>query len=83
MRKNIEEMSDDEVSQLVEIGQLISPHRKSFKITVNAAAETVGIFKVTLHRIEKGGSTVSMGAYLNVISALNMNFYLSAKGDIE
>ena len=35
-----------------------------------------------LNAIEKGEPTVSMGAYLNVISALDLNLHLSAKGDI-
>jgi DNA-binding XRE family transcriptional regulator len=83
MKKNIERMSDDAVSQLAEIGQLIRQHRKSFKITANAAAETAGISRVTLHRIEKGEPTVSMGAYLNVMSALDLNLHLCAKTDIK
>jgi DNA-binding XRE family transcriptional regulator len=82
MKKKIEKISDDAVSQLADIGQLIMQHRKSFKITANAAAETAGISRVTLHRIEKGEPTVSMGAYLNVISALDLNLHLSAKTDI-
>jgi DNA-binding XRE family transcriptional regulator len=82
MKKKIEKISDDAVSQLGDIGQLIMQHRKSFKITANAAAETAGISRVTLHRIEKGEPTVSMGAYLNVISALDLNLHLSAKTDI-
>lgn len=81
MKKNIGKISDDAVNQLADIGQLIRQHRKSFKITANAAAETAGISRVTLHRIEKGESTVSMGAYLNVISALDLNLHLSAKTD--
>ena len=83
MKKNIEKISDDAVSQLAEIGQLIRQHRKSFKITANAAAETAGISRVTLHRIEKGEPTVCMGAYLNVSSALDLNFHLSAEDDLE
>ena len=82
MKKAIEKISDDAISQLAKIGQLIRQHRKSFKITANAAAETAGISRVTLHRIEKGEPTVSMGAYLNVISALYLNLHLSAKGDV-
>jgi len=81
MKKKIEKISDNAVGQLADIGQLIMQHRKSFKITANAAAETAGISRVTLHRIEKGESTVSMGAYLNVISALDLKFHLSKKGD--
>jgi len=82
MKKKIEKISDNAVGQLADIGQLIRQHRKSFKITANAAAETAGISRVTLHRIEKGESTVSMGAYLNVMSALDLNLHLSAKTDI-
>tara|TARA_B110001469_G_C9517656_1_gene257748 strand:- start:106 stop:588 length:483 start_codon:yes stop_codon:yes gene_type:complete len=82
MKKKLEKISDDAMSQLAEIGQLIRQHRKSFKITANASAETAGISRVTLHRIEKGVPTVSMCAYLNVISALDLNLHLSAKGDI-
>ena len=82
MKKKIEKISDDAVSQLADIGQLIRQHRKSFKITANATGETAGISRVTLHRIEKGEPTVSMGAYLNVISALDLNLHLSAKTDI-
>lgn len=81
MKKNIEKISNDAISQLVDIGQLIKQHRKSFKITANAAAQTAGISRVTLHRIEKGEPTVSMGAYLNVVSALDLNLHLSGKGN--
>ena len=81
MKKNIDKISNDAMSQLVDIGQLIRQHRKSFKITANAAAQTAGISRVTLHRIEKGEPTVSMGAYLSVVSALDLNLHLSAKGN--
>ena len=81
MKKNIEKLSNDAISQLTDIGQLIRQHRRSFKITANAAAQTAGISRVTLHRIEKGEPTVSMGAYLNIISALDLNLHLSAKGN--
>ena len=76
MKKKI---SNDAISQLADIGQLIRQHRRSFKITANAAAQTAGISRVTLYRIEKGEPTVSMGAYLNVVSALDLTLHLSAK----
>ena len=83
MKKNIEKISNDAIIQLADIGQLIRQHRKSFKITANAVAQMAGISRVTLHRIEKGGPTVSMGAYLNVVSALDLKLHLSAKGSRE
>ena len=83
MKKNIEQLSTGASNPLAEIGQIIRQHRKSFKITANSAAETAGISRVTLHRIEKGEPTVSMGAYLNVISALDLSLDLSAKDKME
>ena len=80
MKKKI---SNDAISLLADIGQLIRQHRRSFKITANAAAQTAGISRVTLYRIEKGEPTVSMSAYLNVVSALGLHLHLSAKTDIE
>ena len=73
-------ISNDAISQLADIGQFIRQHRRSFKNTANAAAQTAGISRGTLHRVEKGEPNVSMGAYLNEISALDLNLHLSAKG---
>ena len=81
MKKAVKNISDNAVALLAEIGPLIGQHRKSFNITANAAAETAGISRVTLHRIEKGEPTVSIGAYLNVISALDLTLNLSARAD--
>jgi len=73
-------ISNDAISQLADIGQFIRQHRRSFKNTANAAAQTAGISRGTLHRVEKSEPNVSMGAYLNEISALDLNLHLSAKG---
>lgn len=42
---------------------------------VNAvtAAQAAGLSRVTLHRIEKGESSVTMGAWINLASALGLN----------
>ena len=39
MKKSIEKISDDAMSQLAKIGQLIRQHRELFKITANVTAE--------------------------------------------
>jgi hypothetical protein len=82
VKKNIETILDDVVNQLSQIGQLIRRHRKLFKIKANSAIETEGIPREALHRIEKGEPSVSIDAYRNVISSLNLNFYLAASGDV-
>jgi transcriptional regulator with XRE-family HTH domain len=37
------------------------------------AAEAAGLSRVTLHRIESGNASVTMGAYLNVMAALGLD----------
>ena len=79
MKENIEKMSVNLVLQHAQIGPLIRQHRKSFKITANAAADTAGILRVTLHGIEKSEPSVSMDGYLNVIRALGLHLHLAQK----
>lgn len=74
MTENIANQAVDAHSQLAQIGQLIRARRKSFKITATAASQSAGISRVTLHRIEKGESSVSMGSYLSVLGVLDMTF---------
>ena len=79
MKENIEKMSVNLVLQHVQIGLLIRQHRKSFKITANAAADTARILRVTLHSIERSDTSVSMDGYLNVIRALGLHLHLAQK----
>ena len=61
---------------LLSMGQQIRAHRKSIKVSAIAAAEAAGISRVTLNRIERGETSVTMGAYLNVMSALGLELRL-------
>jgi DNA-binding XRE family transcriptional regulator len=60
--------------QLIGIGQHIRAHRKFLRISAMMAAEAAHISRVTLFRIEKGEPAVTMGAYMNVMAALGLNF---------
>jgi hypothetical protein len=80
VKRGVEQISNDAINRPVDIIHPIRLHRKSFKITANAAAQTADISRVMLHRIEKGEDTVSSGAYLNLVSALDLNLHLSTKG---
>ncbi len=62
--------------QLTALGQQIRAHRKALRISATTAAEAAGMSRVTLHRIEKGEPAVTMGAYLNAMAALGLNFGL-------
>ncbi len=61
---------------LLDLGQLLRDRRKELGINATVAAEAAEISRVTLYRIEKGEPSVTMGAYLNVISALGLKIDL-------
>ncbi len=67
----IAESSSD---KLVVLGQQIRAHRKVLRISAIAAAEAAGLSRVTLHRIEKGEPSVTIGAYFNAMVALGLDF---------
>lgn len=62
--------------QLTALGLQIRAHRKALRISATTAAEAAGMSRVTLHRIEKGEPAVTMGAYVNAMAALGLNFGL-------
>lgn len=68
--------------QLIALGQQIRAHRKTLRISATTAAKAAGMSRVTLHRIEKGVPTVTMGAYVNAIIALGLNFGLVAPAEL-
>lgn len=45
---------------------------ESVRVTAIACAEAAGMSRVTLHRIEKGNPSVTIGAYINVATALGL-----------
>ena len=68
------EIATAAVETLARLGQQIRAQRKALRVNATAAAEAAGISRVTLHRIEKGEPAVTMGAYLNVMAALDLRF---------
>lgn len=65
---------------LARLGAQITARRKVLKVRAQICAEVAGISRVTLHRIEKGEPTVSMGAYLQVCEALGLHLALLPLG---
>jgi len=61
---------------LRQLGEQIRMRRKLLKISAVATAEASGISRMTLNRIEAGEASVTLGAYLNVISALGLEVEL-------
>jgi transcriptional regulator with XRE-family HTH domain len=57
---------------LAAIGARIRRRRKQLKVNAVAAAEAAGMSRVTLHRVERGEPSVTMGAYLSAAAALGL-----------
>jgi transcriptional regulator with XRE-family HTH domain len=64
---------------LARLGAQIRAQRKALRVNATAAAEAAGMSRVTLHRIEKGEPAVTIGAYLNVMAALNIELGVQPK----
>ena len=75
------EPSKAAAERLVELGRQIRAQRKSLRVSAVAAAESAAMSRVTLHRIERGEPSVSMGAYLNALAALGMGLRLDGRSD--
>ncbi|MBK1613672.1 XRE family transcriptional regulator [Rubrivivax gelatinosus] len=58
------------------IGERIRAHRESQRVSATVAAEAAGMSRVTLHRIERGEPSVTMGAYLSAIDAVGLQLEL-------
>ena len=54
------------------MGENIKLARKRRKLTTLLVAERAGIDRSTLYHIEKGNSSVSIGAYFNVLRVLGL-----------
>lgn len=59
-------------TQLHTLGARIRAQRLGLRISANAAAQAADMSRVTLHRIEHGESSVTMGAYVNALTALGL-----------
>lgn len=56
------------------VGERIRSRRKSLKVSAATAAEAASMSRATLHRVESGDPSVTMGAYLNALAALGLAF---------
>lgn len=64
------------LADLQSLGAQLRAQRKKLKVNATVAAEAAGISRVTLHRIEKGEPSVTMGAWRSVAGALGMQLIL-------
>ncbi len=64
-----------------QIGATLKARRKALKVSTTTAAEAAAISRVTLHRVERGDTSVNMGAYLRMADALGLDLRLTPTGD--
>jgi transcriptional regulator with XRE-family HTH domain len=65
-------VTENALAQLAALGEQIRVRRKALGVSATVAAEAAGLSRVTLHRIEKGSPSVTIGAWGNVLVALGM-----------
>jgi transcriptional regulator with XRE-family HTH domain len=66
-------------TQLQCLGAKLRARRKSLGVSAVVTSEAAGLSRVTLHRIEKGEPSVTMGAWHSVASVLGMQFKLEVE----
>ncbi|MFS3128983.1 helix-turn-helix domain-containing protein [Nocardioides sp. Bht2] len=65
--------SPEQQADLERLGARLRSRRKALGVTAVACAEAAGVSRVTLHRIEVGNPSVTIGAYVNVAAALGLH----------
>jgi len=65
-------VSDTDRERLIHLGQALRDARKRRKVSAVAAAESAGMSRVTLHRIERGEPSVAMATWMALASALGL-----------
>lgn len=63
-------------ARLVAIGARLRAHRVALRVAATTAAEAAGMSRVTLHRIERGEPSVTMGAYMSAVAAIGLELEL-------
>jgi transcriptional regulator with XRE-family HTH domain len=76
MPRKLSANTDKDSVPLQVLGAQLRAQRKALKVNATVTAEAAGISRVTLHRIEKGEPSVTMGAWANVAAALGMQLNL-------
>jgi len=69
-------LSTQAAEQLVRLGEQLRLHRKQQGFSAIATAEVAGMSRVTLHRIERGEPSVTVGAWIAAAEALGLRLDL-------
>ncbi|MCL2541484.1 MAG: helix-turn-helix transcriptional regulator [Nocardioidaceae bacterium] len=75
------EVGTSQQDALQRLGARIKDRRRQLGLSAATCAEAAGLSRVTLHRIEAGNASVTIGAYLNVITALGLTLTIPIVDD--
>ena len=73
--------TDTCTAQLQALGAQIRSQRKALRLSATVTAEAAGVSRVTLHRIEKGEPSVTIGAWCSTMAALGMALQAGSGAD--
>jgi DNA-binding XRE family transcriptional regulator len=62
------------------LGGLVRTRRKELELSATVAAEAAGMSRITWHRIEKGGPSVTMGAWINAVTVVGLALEIQEAG---
>ncbi len=67
----------------VDVGEQIRAQRKALGVSATTAAEAAGMSRVTWHRIEKGVTTVTLGACLSALNVVGLDIEIMQSSECE
>lgn len=65
--------SAETLARLAALGAAVRARRKALELGVATTAEAAGMSRVTLHRIERGEPSVTMGAWMSAMAVLGLD----------
>lgn len=75
--------TDAGTARLLALGQQIRAHRKGLRVSATTVAQAAGLSRVTLHRIESGEASVTIGAYMSVMATLGLELGIVPPAAVE
>ena len=73
MPAKLSAISEGVTNRAIDIGKKIRTHRKALGVSATTAAEAAGMSRVTWYRIEKGATSVTLGAFLSALTVLGLD----------
>ena len=70
-------LSPADLERLIRLGEQLRATRKAQKVAAATTAEAAGLSRVTLHRVERGEPSVTIGSWVAVAAALGLEFALA------